>query len=86
MWSPGEIGDGACDGEPVFAPGELNGEGGGPDEVEVGIAPGGELWVFAEVFVADVDATEEGFAAVDDDDFAVLAEVDLEASGGELDA
>jgi hypothetical protein len=51
---------------------------------DVGIAPSADFRVFAEVFVADVVAADEGLAAVGDDNFAVVAKVELEAIGAAL--
>jgi hypothetical protein len=53
----------------------------GAGDLDVGVAPWADGWIFAEVFVADVVAADEGGAAVGDDDFAVIAEVELEAVG-----
>ncbi len=51
---------------------------GGAAYAEVCVAPWAEFFAEAEVFFADVEAAEECFGAVDDDDFTVVAEVDLE--------
>lgn len=53
----------------------------GAGDLDVGVAPRADGWVFAEVFVADVVASDEGGATVCDDDLAVIAEVELEAVG-----
>lgn len=65
--------------EPILEKDQLDGLHGGATEAEVGVAPGAEALAFAEVFVADIQSAHEGLAAVDDDDLAVVAEVQLQA-------
>ncbi len=75
----GYFGDVVGGPEPVLEKDELDGLHGGTAEAEVGVTPSAEAFASAEVFVADIQSAHEGFAAVDDDDLAVVAKVQLEA-------
>src|SRR5476649_580417 len=64
---------------PVVEEAELDCHGRGSRDCDVGVAPVSEVRVAAKIFVADVVAPNVSGLAVDDDDLAVVAEVDLEA-------
>jgi hypothetical protein len=65
---------------PILEERELESGDGGALDAEVGVAPGSEAAAAPHVFVADIETAEEGGAGIDDDEFAVVAEVDLEAA------
>jgi hypothetical protein len=46
----------------------------------VGVAPRAEARAAAHVFVPDIQSAKEGDAGIDDDQFPVVAEIDLEAA------
>ena len=49
-----------------------------PGEPQMGIAPVPDVGIFAQVFVADVVSADPRLPTVDDDHFAVVAEIELE--------
>lgn len=51
-------------------------------EFQVGVAEVAEFAVARQIFVADVHSADEAYPAVDDDDFAVVAEVEAKQEGG----
>ena len=63
---------------PVLQISELDRLNGRATQAQVGVAPSTEAYVATEVFVADVEAADEGFASVGHNDFSVVAEVQLQ--------
>ena len=63
--------------EPIFEEHQLDGLHGWAAHLQVGIAPFAEALIAAKVFVAHVEATDEGAFAIADDDFPVVSEVQL---------
>ena len=53
----------------------------GPCDLHVRVAPRADLRIFAEILVADIVPADKSRPAVDDDDLAMVAEVELEAVG-----
>ena len=68
-----------CGPEPVFGKGFLQAGQHWAADLYVGIAPRRQFGVASQVLIANVVPTDEALQAVDDDDLAVVAEVDLEA-------
>ena len=69
---------------PILEEGKLDRQDGRPRDLDVGVAPVPELGVLSHVLVADIVTADPRGVPIDDDDLAVVAEVDLEAIAGPL--
>jgi len=49
-------------------------------ESDVGVAPGAESTTASQVFIADIEPAKERDEGIDDHEFAVVSEIDLEAA------
>src|SRR3546814_1489960 len=65
--------------EPVLGEAQLDRLHHRAGDAQMGIAPGAHRGAAAEVFIAEVQAADEGKTAVGDEDLAVIAEIELEA-------
>ncbi len=69
---------------PVFDKRDLHGLHDRSGTAQMRIAPMAERRVAAQIFPTDIQSAHPGLATVDHDDFAMVAEVDLETIGGAL--
>src|SRR5690606_31319732 len=63
---------------PILEKSQLQGVHRGPAQVQAGIAPRRQHRVFVEVFIANITAAEHAGRAVDDNDLAVVAKIQLQ--------
>ena len=75
-----ERGNLACNVVPVLQEGELESCNGGAFDAEMRVAPWSESFAVAHVFIPNIQAPEKGHEGIDDHEFAVVSEIDLEAA------